>query len=85
MKHTDIDAAEDTLVTIASAASHIDFAVTLIQQGLFAQAILELRAANQELHRTKLLVMAVRWMHCPDTMQKLIQEQLDWLRRRLEL
>jgi hypothetical protein len=48
------------------------------------QAVLELRDARAYAHRLKLKIMVMRWMGCPETMGRLIKEQMAWLKKRYQ-
>jgi hypothetical protein len=82
MTRNDLDTLESTLVDIASIGGHVETAVIFLKHNRPAEAVCELQQALTLVHRAKLHVMAVRWMSAPRTFQRLIEEQLEWLRKR---
>lgn len=84
MRRADLDTVEDVLVDIATVAVHIEVAQTFLQHGSPGQAFLELKQAQVLLHQIKLKTMAIRWMEHPETVAKLIKEQVTWLKRKYD-
>ena len=82
MTRQELDDTETALVDVASARAHIETALTFLEHDRGEQAEIELRYALAYLHRVKLRVMILRWMGCPNTLGKLIEEQMKWLKRR---
>lgn len=82
MTRNDVDTLESLLVEIAAIACHLETSITFIQHNRPVQAIYELHQALAVAHKCKLHVMAVRWMQAPRTFHKLIEQQLEWLKRR---
>ena len=82
MTRQELDNAEDALIGVAILKAHIDTALLLLDHRMPEQAALELRDARACAHRLKLKIMVMRWMGCPDTLNRLIKEQMAWLKRR---
>ena len=82
MTHQEIGTAEEALVHLATADSHLELARTYLRHGMPRYAQEELKHAQRHLHQTKLLVIAVRWMDSPGTLKKLLKEQVQWLEKR---
>ena len=84
MTRQELDNAEDALVDVAIVKAHIDAALLFLDHRMPEQAMLELRDARVYAHRLKLKVMVMRWMDCPETMSRLIKEQMAWLKKRYQ-
>ena len=82
MTRQELDDLEDALVDVATIRAHVETAVTFLAHDQVELATLELKRALAQTHHLKLKVMAVRWMNCPGTLQKLLKEQSAWLKRR---
>ena len=82
MTRDDIETAETLLIDIAATGAHIETAILYIRHNQDELAIRELRTALGCMYGLKLKAMALRWLECPETLKKLLQEQTKWLQRK---
>ena len=82
MTRSELHTVEDVLVELAAVSCHIETAVIFMDRGRQRQAMIELRQALLAQHKVKLRIMAIRWITSPETFQRLITEQVKWLRKK---
>ncbi len=82
MKHDDINLTELALIELATVEQRIQVALAYLNSGQGEQCALELIEAIKSNHRTKLLVVSLRWMDAPGTLKLLLRDQEKWLAER---